>query len=198
MTHQHLSNIICHIILYNNKTLKWFISLIWYPFKILFSPLYYTQWDKQNQISFAYVFLKNKLTHPCFKSQSSICTTYRPCVFFSFFRAVRFELAQLVSSPPFSPPRCYLFSGWRRHTAAPYHTSFPFSQDELVASASSSDNASSRRLPSRAETEALNPHHRHRLPTWTARLLSSTVIKRLSQHWSLYSSLNRVSILPPP
>jgi hypothetical protein len=48
MPHQHLSNIICHIILHNNITLKWFISLIWYPFKILFSPLCYTQWDEQN------------------------------------------------------------------------------------------------------------------------------------------------------
>jgi hypothetical protein len=44
--HQHPSNIICHIILHNNKNLKWFISLICYPFKILFSPLCFTWWDE--------------------------------------------------------------------------------------------------------------------------------------------------------
>jgi hypothetical protein len=42
-----LPNIICHIILHNNKNLKWFISLIWYLFKILFSPLCSTWWDEQ-------------------------------------------------------------------------------------------------------------------------------------------------------
>jgi hypothetical protein len=47
MPHQHPSNIICHIILCNNKNFKWFISLIWYPFRISFSPLWSTRWDEQ-------------------------------------------------------------------------------------------------------------------------------------------------------
>jgi hypothetical protein len=63
-----------------------------------------------------------------------------------------------------SPPRCRLSSSRYRHTTAPCHTSFPLSQDELDASASSSDNALSCCLPSHAETEALNSYHCHRLP----------------------------------
>jgi hypothetical protein len=42
-----------------------------------------------------------------------------------------------------------------------YHASFPWSQNELAAPASSSDNASSRHLRSQTKTDALNPHHRH-------------------------------------
>jgi hypothetical protein len=56
----------------------------------------------------------------------------------------------IVSS--LSPPRCHLSPGRRRHATAPCH-------------ASSSGNVLSRRLPFRTETEALNPHHRHRLPS---------------------------------
>jgi hypothetical protein len=67
----------------------------------------------------------------------------------------------IVSS--LSPPRCHLSSGRRRHASAPCHASFPLSQDDLVASVSSSGNALSHRLPSQTETEALNPHHRRRL-----------------------------------
>jgi hypothetical protein len=56
--HQHSSNIICHIILHNNKTLKWFILRIWYPFKILHSPLCSTRLDEHKQILIAYIFKK--------------------------------------------------------------------------------------------------------------------------------------------
>jgi hypothetical protein len=63
---------------------------------------------------------------------------------------------------PFSLPRCRLSSGRHRHTAVSCYTSFPCSQDEFDASASSSNNVSSYRLPSRAETKALNLHHRRR------------------------------------
>jgi hypothetical protein len=58
-----------------------------------------------------------------------------------------------------SPPQQCLSLGRHRHSATPCHVSFPWSQDELVASGSSTCNASSRLLPSRAKTEALNPHH---------------------------------------
>jgi hypothetical protein len=57
------------------------------------------------------------------------------------------------------PPRCRLSSGGRRHTVVSCHASFPLSQDELAASASSSGNALSRHLASRVEIEALNLHH---------------------------------------
>jgi hypothetical protein len=62
-----------------------------------------------------------------------------------------------------SPPRCHLSSDQRRHATTPYHSSFPLSQDELTASASSSDNALSHCLPSRAKTKTLNPQHHRRL-----------------------------------
>jgi hypothetical protein len=60
-----------------------------------------------------------------------------------------------VSSPPFD------LSGVASplaDIATPYHASFSLSQDDLTASVLSSGNVSSRRLPSRAKTEALNSH----------------------------------------
>jgi hypothetical protein len=45
------------------------------------------------------------------------------------------------------------------------HASFPLSQDEFNVSASSFCNTLSHCLPSRAKTEAFNPHHCHRLPS---------------------------------
>jgi hypothetical protein len=64
-----------------------------------------------------------------------------------------------------SPPWCHLFSGRRHHTTAPCHTSFPLSQDELIASTSFFGNALFYHLTSQAKTEALNLYHRHRLPS---------------------------------
>jgi hypothetical protein len=55
------------------------------------------------------------------------------------------------------PPHLQLTS-----TPTPCHASFPWSQDELTASASSSGNALSHRLPSRAKTKVLNLHHHRR------------------------------------
>jgi hypothetical protein len=60
------------------------------------------------------------------------------------------------------PHRCRLFSGRRHHAITSYCASFPRSQGELTASASSSRNALFHRLPSGAENEVLNPHHRRR------------------------------------
>jgi hypothetical protein len=76
---------------------------------------------------------------------------------------IRFKPIDVVSS--LSPPWCCLSFDRRRHAAVLCHTSFPWSQDELAAAVSPSGNASSRCLPSRAETKALNPHHRHRPPS---------------------------------
>jgi hypothetical protein len=64
-----------------------------------------------------------------------------------------------------SPPRCRLSFDRRHHATALCHTSFPLSLDELAASASSSGNVLSRRLPSQVKTETLNLHHRRRLPS---------------------------------
>jgi hypothetical protein len=64
--------------------------------------------------------------------------------------------AQLALSPQFPLPGA---ASPPTDVAMPCHTSFPWSQDEIDASASSSRNASSGRLHSRAETEALNLHH---------------------------------------
>jgi hypothetical protein len=64
-----------------------------------------------------------------------------------------------------SPPWCHFYSDRRRHATAPFHASFPWSQDELAASTSSSDNTSSHHLPSQAEIEALNSHHRRWPPS---------------------------------
>jgi hypothetical protein len=61
-------------------------------------------------------------------------------------------------------PLRYCLSSDRCHHAVTLgHASFSLSQDELAASALFSSNALSYRLPSRAETETLNPHHHHRL-----------------------------------
>jgi hypothetical protein len=70
--------------------------------------------------------------------------------------------AQLTLSPPFPLP-CAVSPLPDVTTSC--HTSFPLSQDELAASASSSGNTLSHRLPSRAETKALNLHHHLRSPS---------------------------------
>jgi hypothetical protein len=84
---------------------------------------------------------------------------------FFIFGPIRFASAQLTSSHPFPLPGGTLSSGRRRHTAALCHAFFSLSQDELAASASSSDTALSRCLPSRVEIEALNSDHCHMLPS---------------------------------
>jgi hypothetical protein len=111
-----------------------------------------------------------------------------------------------------SPPQCRLSSGCRHHAAMLCHASFTWNQDELAASASSSGNASTHRLSSRAETEALNPHHRCLLPSADNLTPTFTSIKghlnidhsphhfasslaRTSRHWS--SICRRYSLSPP-
>jgi hypothetical protein len=100
MIYQHPSNIMCHIILHNNKILKWFILLIWHPFKIPFLPLCCTRWDEQNDILFAYVFKKIKLIYCCFKSSSSICSNWIDRVDFLYFLPSKIDVipTSIVSS----------------------------------------------------------------------------------------------------
>jgi hypothetical protein len=78
---------------------------------------------------------------------------------FLYFLAskTRVSPTDIVSS--LSPPRCRLSSGRCHHVATSCHASFSLSQDELAAFVLSSNNASSHRLPSRAETKALNLYH---------------------------------------
>jgi hypothetical protein len=98
-----------------------------------------------------------------------------------------------------SPPRCSLSSSRRRHAAALYHASLLLSEDELAASTSSSCNALSRRLPSPAKTEALNSHHRRRLPSPDRLTPTLRCYKKIfSTLTTLSLTLNNVSNLPPP
>jgi hypothetical protein len=85
-------------------------------------------------------------------------------IFFIFWPSNIYVSAIDIVSSLF-PPRCHLSSGWRHHAATSCHASFPWSQEELTASASSFGNALSRHLPSRAKIETLNPHHRRRPPS---------------------------------
>jgi hypothetical protein len=118
---------------------------------------------------------------------------------FFIFRSSKIRVSPTGVVSSLSPPLSRLSSGRCRHATAPCHASFPLSQDELATSASSSDNALSRHLPSGTKIKAWNPHHHRRLPSPDhSRLPSFTVIKRSSQPWSLSSPLNHVSILPPP
>jgi hypothetical protein len=115
---------------------------------------------------------------------------------FFIFQASKIHISPTGTVSSLSPPQCSLSSDRCHHTATSCHASFPLSQDELAASASSPDIALSHHLPSRAETEALNPHHH--CYTRSARLSPSTAIKGSSQPWPLSPPLNHVSILPPP
>jgi hypothetical protein len=81
------------------------------------------------------------------------------------FRSSKIHVSPTCIVSSLSPPWCRLSSDQSRHATAPCHTSYPLSQDELIVSASSSGNALSRHLPSRAKTKALNPHHHRRLPS---------------------------------
>jgi hypothetical protein len=84
---------------------------------------------------------------------------------FIIFVPSKIHVSSTGSISSLSPPRCYLSSGRCRHIIVPCHASFLRSQDELTAFVSSSDNTSSHRLLSRAETEALNPHRLHWPPS---------------------------------
>jgi hypothetical protein len=108
---------------------------------------------------------KIKLTHRCFKSSPSNYSNWIDCLYFLhvWSNKIRVSPTSIVSS--LSPSWCRLSSDRRHYVTVTYHTSFPWSQDELTASASSFDNASSYRLSSWAKTEALNSHHCYRSPS---------------------------------
>jgi hypothetical protein len=111
-----------------------------------------------------HMFFK-KITHHYFKSSPSICISRIDRVNFYHFRSSKIRVSPTSVVSSLSTFRCHISSGPRRHTAAPCHASFSWSQDEFAAFASSSGNTSSRRLPSRAKTKALNLHYRRRPPS---------------------------------
>jgi hypothetical protein len=78
---------------------------------------------------------------------------------FFIFRLSKIHVSPTGIVSSHSLPQCCLSS--TRH----HHASFSLSQDEITASTSSSSNALSHRLPSQADIEALNLHHRLRLPS---------------------------------
>jgi hypothetical protein len=99
--------------------------------------------------------------------------------FFFIFWPSKIRVSPTVVVSFLSPPRCHLSSDRHRHAGAPCHASFPLSKDELATSASSSGNALCRCLPSRAETEVLNSHHRRRLPSSDPLLPHFIAIKKI-------------------
>jgi hypothetical protein len=110
-------------------------------------------------------FLKNQLTHRCFKSLSSICSSWINRVNFIHFRPNKIYVSPTDIVSSLFPLQYRPSSGRRRHTVAQCHIFFLLSQDELADSASSFGNTSPRRLPSQPETEALNLHHHSRPPS---------------------------------
>jgi hypothetical protein len=87
--------------------------------------------------------------------------------------------------------------GCYSHAVTSCHASFPLSQEELAASVSSSGNTSSRRFQSRAEIEALNPHHRCRLSSLNCPTLNIHCYKKFISTLTTLPPLNHASILPP-
>jgi hypothetical protein len=84
---------------------------------------------------------------------------------FFIFRSSKIRIIATGVVSSLFPLRCCLSSGQRCHATAPCHASFPWTQDVLATPASSSGNASYRRLPFQAKTELFNPHHRRRPPS---------------------------------
>jgi hypothetical protein len=97
------------------------------------------------------------------------------CIFF-IFCVVQFTLAQLVMSPPYPLPGAACPPA--DVVTPPYRVMLP------------SGNALSHHLPSRAETESLNPHQLHRLPTPDRLTLNlhcyKKIILSLTTQWHLH------------
>jgi hypothetical protein len=147
--------------------------------------------------SHLHIFSKKKLIFILNLHHPFVATESTAWIFFTF-RPSKIRIIPTGVVSFLFPLRCCLYSSWRCHAIAPCHTYFSWTQDVLAASASSSDNASSRRLPSRAKSEAFNPHHRCWSPSPDSLTRTLYCYKKSSQHWSLSPPFNRVSILPPP
>jgi hypothetical protein len=86
---------------------------------------------------------KIKLTHHCFKSLPLICISWIDRVGFLHFLASKIHISLTGVASSFSLPGA---ASPPANVVTQYHTSFPWSQDELTASISSFGNASSHRL----------------------------------------------------
>jgi hypothetical protein len=95
----------------------------------------------------------------------SICTSWIDHIDFLHFWPSKIHVSPTDVVSSLFPPRYRLSFSRRRHAAASCHAFFPLSQGKLATSVSSFGNILSRCLPSRVETEALNLHHRCRLPS---------------------------------
>jgi hypothetical protein len=82
--------------------------------------------------------------------------------FFLYFGPVRFTAAELTSSTSFPLPSVAYPP---TDVATPCHTFFSLNQDKLVNFASSSGNASSRRISFGLKIEILNLHYHNRPPS---------------------------------
>jgi hypothetical protein len=93
-----------------------------------------------------------------------IATESIVCIFFSFFSPVRFASAQLASFPPF--PLSVAASPPANVATSPHRVTFPSHGVKTSSLLSLHLPATLRPIisHSRAETEALNPHHHHRPP----------------------------------
>jgi hypothetical protein len=102
--------------------------------------------------SHLHMFKKIKLTHLYFKSSPYIFSSWIDHVDFLHFWSSKIYVSPTDVVFSLSPPQWRLSSGRRYHAAMPCHPS-------------SSGNTPPRRLSSKAEIEALNPHHHHRPPS---------------------------------
>jgi hypothetical protein len=155
------------------------------------------RWTK---LDLTYICLK-KLTHRCFRSSMSICSSWIDRVNFLYLWPSKMHVSPTGVVSSLFPPLCRLSSDRHHHAATSCHVSFPWSQDKLVASASFifqrrfilSPPLSSRNR-SIDESAPLPPA----TLSEPAPLPPSNAIKRSSQLWSLFPPLKRAAILPPP
>jgi hypothetical protein len=132
----------------------------------------------------SHLYMFKKVTHCCFKS--SLSTAESNTWIFFIFQTSKIHVSPTDIFSSLSPPSCCLSSSRRRHATSTCHASFPRSQDDLAAS------ASSRRLSSRVKIETLNPHYRHRPPSLDhptptlhcyKKIISILVILPITQHY---------------
>jgi hypothetical protein len=83
-------------------------------------------------------------------------------MYFFYFRSSKICISPTNVISLLFPLRCRLSSVQHRHTTTPFHSFFPWSQNELVVSALSSVNTSSCCLPFRDKIKALNSQYRRR------------------------------------
>jgi hypothetical protein len=151
----------------------------------MYFQFYAMRWTKLNLTC---IYFQKKLTHCCFKFSPFNCSSWIDRVNFLHFLLSKIRISSTDVVFSISPSRCRLSFGRCHHVVTPCHAYFPWSQDELVAYASSFGNVSLYRLSSRVEFVALNLQHCRQPPS------SDSPTPTLNCYKKCY--LNRVSILP--